>query len=184
MAVVCWSTVTEDVAARTWAVGFFAAYSRLALQDAKPNPTTPSSNPDPEPNPNPNPDPNPDPNPNPNPNPNQDGKPVRGGEARVLVRHAFDAGCAAFLGAGFRFGDPLAYLHPPGHPHRAPRGWVAGCEACAPPVQGRVVLLHGAEDGGGSVVETWGTNDPVGGCAPSGSAAHVYRCLRGGGHQE
>ena len=38
VAVVCWSTVTEDVAARTWAVGFFAAYSRLALQDAKPNP--------------------------------------------------------------------------------------------------------------------------------------------------
>ena len=107
---------------------------------------------------------------------------MRGGEARALVRHAFDAGCAAFLDAGFRFGDPLAYLHPPGHPHRAPRGWVAGCEACAPPVQGRVVLLHGAGDGGGGVVETWGTNDPVGGRTPSGSVAHVYRCLspRGG----
>ena len=70
VAVVCWSTLTEDVAARTWAVGFFAAYSRLVLQDAKPNPTTPSSDPDPNPNPDPNPDPNPNPGPNPNPDPN------------------------------------------------------------------------------------------------------------------
>ena len=109
----------------------------------------------------------------------EDGKPVRGAEALALVRDAFDAGCAAFLDAGFRFGDPLLYLHPPGHPHRGPRGWVAGCEACAPLVQGRVVLLHRAEDG--RVVETWGTDDLVRRRTQSVTAAHdVYRSLRPG----
>ena len=67
-----------------------------------------------------------------------------------------------------------------------------GCSSQPPPklrispplttqVQGRVVLLHGAEDGSGSVVETWGTNDPVGGRTPSGPVVDFPPWMRPGG---
>ena len=46
---------------------------------------------------------------------------------------------------------PVDFLHPPGHPH-----WVRpdfqGCRHCAPPVQGRVVLLYAKRDGSGRLI--------------------------------
>ncbi len=74
------------------------------------------------------------------------------------LRHtldAFDAGCHSFLSAGFKFGDPLAYLHPPGHPHTLRPNFV-DCEGCTPPVHGSVVLLY--TDEGGATVERRGAD--------------------------
>ena len=57
--------------------------------------------------------------------------------AEGAIREAFNAGCASFEAAGYRFGDPQEYLHPPGHPHWA-RPDFANCRSCTPPVQGKV----------------------------------------------
>ena len=71
------------------------------------------------------------------------------------VRAAFEAGCDGFRKGGFSFGDPHEYLHEPGHPH-CTRPDYLNCQACKPPVQGRVLLLYRQGD---EVVETWGANE-------------------------
>ena len=58
----------------------------------------------------------------------------------VQVEIAFWSGLERYFGAGFRIGDPRAYLHGPGHPHIANPDF-QGCEGCCPPVHGNVVCL-------------------------------------------
>eukprot|EP00966_Prymnesium_polylepis_P112714 2607081-Prymnesium_polylepis.1 len=72
-----------------------------------------------------------------------------------LVRAAFAAGCASFSRGGYRFGDPVDFFHPPGHAHWA-RPDFQGCRHCAPPVQGKVVLLYAKRDSSGDVEEVFG----------------------------
>ena len=67
------------------------------------------------------------------------------------VEVAFRAGCECFMQHGFKFGDPEAYLHPPGHPHNY-RPEFATCEGCTPPVHGNVMLLRRSADGEVDVV--------------------------------
>ena len=69
---------------------------------------------------------------------------AQGGEGRVSVRDAFDAGRAAFLRAGFCEGDPLSYLHKPDHPHRAAGCYFKTCYGCRPPVHGTPRLVSKA----------------------------------------
>ena len=52
----------------------------------------------------------------------------------MQVHDAFAAGCEAYRAAGFGFGDPLEWLHPPDHPHRL-RPDFHHCTSCSPPVQ-------------------------------------------------
>ena len=59
----------------------------------------------------------------------------------TAVDAAFVQGCRAFADAGFSFGDPKAWLHPPGHPHHQ-RPDLRGCCNCVPPVHGEVSLLR------------------------------------------
>ena len=76
-------------------------------------------------------------------------------EGLPLVKAAFQAGCNSFSRGGFRFGDPNDFLHPRHHPHwRKPD--FKTCRHCAPPVQGKVVLLYEAADGSGLVEELHG----------------------------
>ena len=58
---------------------------------------------------------------------------------------AFAAGCASFSRDGYRFGDPMEFLHPAGHDHWQ-RPDFRGCPHCSPPVQGKVVLLYAKAD--------------------------------------
>ena len=112
VAVVCWSTLTEDAAARAFMVGFMTHVAN-ARERASLVPTW-----------------------------------RRGAEAELqLVRAAFAAGCASFKQAGYHFGDPESYFHPPGHEHWM-RPQFATCKQCAPPVHGEVVLLTLKRAGG------------------------------------
>lgn len=111
VALVCWSTLTEDSAARAFIVGFYQ-YLAAAVERPSVLPWAVC------------------------------GPPRDGLE---LVHAAFAAGCDSFSRGGFRFGDPAEYLHPPDHPHwRAPQ--FSQCTNCAPPVQGKVVLLYTRHD--------------------------------------
>jgi hypothetical protein len=128
VAVVCWSSLTEDSAARAFLVGFLTRIAELhekpsVLPSVLPPPLLPSW--------------------------------AREPDGLELVKAAFAAGCASFSRGGFRFGDPTDYLHPAGHPHWA-RPQFATCPHCAPPVQGRVVLLHARPDG--SIAEVIGAD--------------------------
>ena len=58
----------------------------------------------------------------------------------VDVEHAYSAGLSSFVDAGYLYGDPAAYLHPPNHPH-ARKPVFGTCLGCSPPVHGRPVLL-------------------------------------------
>ena len=58
----------------------------------------------------------------------------------VQVEIAFWSGLERYFAAGFRIGDPRAYLHGPGHPHTINPDF-QGCEGCCPPVHGNVVCL-------------------------------------------
>ena len=58
----------------------------------------------------------------------------------VQVEIAFWSGLERYFAAGFRIGDPRAYLHGPGHPHIFSPDF-QGCEGCCPPVHGNVVCL-------------------------------------------
>ena len=145
VAVVCWESVAEDSAARAFAVGFYAAISHR-LENVKrhkelmtgwwPRLLTTLL-------------------------PERlvcwalgvDARAVKSlrdedegelwGEARhESVFRAFEEGCYAFLSAGFRFGDPKEFLHPPTHPHTFRADLSGECYGCMPPVHGSVVLLY------------------------------------------
>ena len=156
VAVVCWESVAEDSAARAFAVGFYGMIAealqkrrleakaretcvRSSLQSvgswisrlfplnfANAEPSVGSTSaPDPD-----------------------------GPLDLQSTLDAFDAGCRSFLSAGFRFGDPLPYLHPPGHPHER-RPDMMDCPGCTPPVHGSVVLMYQL---GGECIQRRGTD--------------------------
>ena len=152
VAVVCWETVAEDSAARAFAMGFYGAIAeglqrrrlqRLRLQgDALRAPihivrrglaqVLPASWARLA---------------------GDDGDGANGLELQCTLA-AFDAGCHAFLSAGFKFGDPAAYLHPPSHPHNRRPNFL-NCEGCTPPVHGSVVLMY---TNGGKCIERRGSD--------------------------
>ena len=110
--VICWTTIVEDSAARTFSTGFYASIA---------DPVKPASR-------------------NrcarcPGSRRREKGNPPSRNEV------AFWAGCKAFTEAGFGFGDPSEYLHRVGHPHRT-RPEFNTCQGCTPPVQGMPVLLR------------------------------------------
>ena len=118
VACVCWSTLTEDSAARSFLVGFL---QKIADDDAGRRTLL---------------------------RPWARGKRHESdADGLERVRSAFDAGCASFARDGFRFGDPAGFLHPPGHEHWRRPQW-STCPSCVPPVQGRAVLLTADEQGG------------------------------------
>ena len=147
IAVVCWESVAEDSAARQFAVGFYASVAqqlrarrRLTRQYRErlqwPGvrvlarvlpPATMARIIGPPP-------------------PASDKRLADGGGVPDSLMHAeaidaFNAGCYAFLTAGFRFGDPADYLHEPSHPHFLSPD-LKGCAGCTPPVHGSVVLMY------------------------------------------
>lgn len=101
LTVICWSTLTADAAARTFAQGFCDALGKelQGLGGSLPE--------------------------------------------ELPVVKAFVAGCRAFETAGYNWGDPADYLHPPDHPHKStlPADYHS-CEGCCPPVQGIALLLR------------------------------------------
>ena len=140
LAVVCWSSVAEDSAARAFAVGFYAAiaeglhararYRRrmrrvwprllsLLLPERLAQSVLGGD-----------------------PEAAEDAESAEGGGgAHESAYRAFEAGCYAFLSAGFRFGDPADWLHPPGHAHSFRPCLTGKCDGCTPPVHGSILLL-------------------------------------------
>jgi hypothetical protein len=62
---------------------------------------------------------------------------------------AFLMARAQWRADGFVCGDPERSLHGPGHPHRAPGGFRAGCPGCAPQAKGVFRLVLGGAPGDG-----------------------------------
>ena len=176
LAVVCWSTLSEDSAVREFAAGFFDNMAQqLHGEPAKRGNTLKELL------------------------RSRKRKGIAGpfSTTSVAVESAFRAGCAAFTKAGFRFGNPADYLHPHGHPHlwrpdfrrcalysvrllgtRCFGALLArhtikessvspcvpllyhSCPGCSPPVHGRVICLTIDPSTSQAVQQFEGTNPP------------------------
>ena len=111
ISVVCWSTLAEDNAARAFSAGFYESVHQMLAKQRQMGAVGCCGC-------------------------SRDGEL----EAPLRIDEAFRAGCGSFLSHGFRFGDPAAYLHPPGHSHHY-RPDYQHCLGCTPPVHGDCLLL-------------------------------------------
>ena len=152
IAVVCWSSVAEDSAARAFAVGFYAAIAerlhararfrrrmrrtwpllvslllprRVALSVLGEDPDA------------------------------AEAADEAAGKTHERAKRAFEAGCYAFTSAGFRFGDPADWLHPPGHAHSFRPDLTGACHGCTPPVHGSILMLT-VDPKSGEIIERRG----------------------------
>ena len=143
LAVVCWETVAEDAAARAFAVGFYASVAERLRERSRYRKrmrrmwprllslVLPQSlvetlfGSDPE-----------------DAGCTAASTTTATPGLSTCAWKAFEAGCYAFGAAGFRFGDPADYLHPPGHPHSFRPCLKGSCDGCTPPVHGSIVLIY------------------------------------------
>jgi len=124
VSIVCWETLAEDAAARAFATGFYESIhkQRKAALRSQLRRASDLLRP----------------------------RPVLV-NSTYNIADAFIAGCQSFMDAGFTFGDPEDFLHPPAHPHCV-RPDYKGCPGCIPPVHGECVLLTSSEELKGSTV--------------------------------